>query len=114
MYSKELFTFFTEINGIWIEEYFTKKIIHQLYKEDMIFWTKCYNKLNPDEDYRFFVYGLHEEINEIEEVNENTFVEFMEILQSINNWKNNKFGIDIENISNHRIHKLMAELDMPD
>lgn len=114
MYSIELFNYYSEINGFWIEETDDKRIVAKLFRDDMLFWAKIYNMLETDLDYRFFISGVHEEKNEIVETTENTFLEFMNMIQDLNNWKNNRYNLEIPEISNHRLHKLLGDMEMPD
>jgi len=113
----DIFKNFDRIYGIHCEESACGKSVFTLSEEDMMFWGKVYNLLDVDKDYDFFVSVWKE--NNVEwrhqatfHIPEISFVEIMETLYELKNWKNNRFGIELEQNQNKRIHKLIQKMNV--
>jgi len=113
----DIFIKYDKINGIIIEDYSTRNNIFSLYEEDIMFWAIAYNKLDPDRDYCFLINVRNGEYSfyhhqEIIQIAENTFLDLMETLTEIRQWKNNRFGFEWEPCQNKRIHKLFSRVSL--
>lgn len=105
---------FKEIYGISIKEEDTKNIIYKLFTEDMIFWPMAYNNLDEDRDYIFYLTGNINGKLDTMEVPEQTFIEIMNIIGINKNWENNELNIVQPELRNHRLHKIINLMDLPD
>jgi len=102
-----IFENFQKVNGIFCDEFATKKRVFYLYGDDMMFWSIVYNKLDVDRDYDFYVFLCQKNcFNTTLKISERTFLELMETMTQTYNWKNNALNIDIPENENKRLHKL--------
>lgn len=108
MSTLEIFSYFDKIVGVTIED--LGVVVFKLIGDDMMFWGRCYNMLSEDRDYVFYVSGVFEgEIVSIG-VSEYNFIELMELLEKINNWDNNQFGVELDKNKNRRLHKIFDSM----
>lgn len=105
----EIFNYFDTINGIIVEND-NNHLVFRLFGDDMMFWTRGYNSLDEDKDYKFFIVGEYANHLNLLEVKENVFIDAMRTLEIKRDWKNNRFGVELEKNENKRIHKFIKNI----
>jgi len=114
--AEDIFKNYDKIYAIYCEDKSTGMAVFSLIEEDMIFWAKLYNNLDNEIDYNFY-FSLRKEYpngfhyHSIMPVSELIFIEVMEGLMEVYNWKNNRFGIELELNKNRRFHKLFQKME---
>jgi len=110
-FAKELFTNLEELYGVIIE--YNNNPVIKLFGDDIVFWIQAYNSLNADVDYNFYIIGKkNKELINIE-ISESVFLDLMELLD-FSEIEENLFISEKAENKNHRLHKLVNLLEIPD